>query len=227
MQSEPPLGKSQDVLTPATHITYSKSVSAAPTAILLSFIAEELVRGFGPCRLHINRLENKCICKHYFYFALFNNGSKQLDRKMTLWLLILDKMIPSPFFIPLAPDCAELRFFPSYLAVVLNDHKLRPCTASLKTTGGGNAYARKKKITFHTDMKERICHIEVIRPLGSWDLGAVMSLALCVFCSTVPCSVASTAHSYVNARTAPLHFHNSQSPKCLSQKEPTKTNSRK
>lgn len=77
-------------------------------------------------------------------------------------------MIAPSFLIPLAADIAELRRFPSYFAVVLNYHKLRLCTASPETSGGGDARLRKKKkITFHREMKEAMCHLRLIRPQES------------------------------------------------------------
>lgn len=153
-----------------------------------------------------------------FFFPVFNNGSRQLDGKMTVWLLILDKVIAPSFFIPLAPDNADLRLFPSYLAVVLNYHKLTLCPTGPEQRG---------ECTFHLDVRETVRHTQVIRNLESRNLRAVMSHALSMFCSAVPCFVASPAHRYVSTCTAHLQFQNSQSPRVGKKKNPQKQTGRK
>lgn len=163
-----------------------------------------------------------------FFFAVFNKTCRQLDGKMTLWLLILNKMIAPSFLIPPAPDIAELRRFPSYFAVVLNYHKLRLCTASPETSGGGDARLRKKKKShFIVKWKKQCVIFDSLDPRRVETSGRLCHEPSVCFCAAVLVFVASAARSDVNARRAPLHLSESHGPTSLSKKEPTKTNSRK
>lgn len=142
---------------------------------------------------------------------MFNNGSRQLDRKMTVWLLILDKMIAPSFFIPLAPDNADLRSFPSYLADVLNEHKLRLCAAVLHS----DLTWEKQYVTF------KLLDIENVQTPGQWchTPSVCFPLQLLVLWPTQPTAMSALAQLIFG-------FITLKAPNACRKKEPTKTNSR-